>query len=68
MSERVKIKHSFATYRENGENVVNVDELANVLLAWGEIPSKLNDLRAQEISILAQAYLSLLNATKEPLK
>lgn len=52
-----KLKHSFATKEENGKNICDVSEVAKILLNWGDIPLKLNNTRAMELSILAQTFL-----------
>lgn len=55
-----KIKHSFACYKNaKGQTIGRVKECAKVLLNWGEIPQRLNSLRAMEIAMVAQDYLRL---------
>jgi hypothetical protein len=62
-----KIKYSFACYKnKKGELIGKVTECAKILAAnWGNIPERINDLRAQEIHMVAQAYLSLLKESKK---
>ncbi len=57
-----KIKNSFATYVDltTLNNECDLIEVSNILLNWGNIPKTLGDVRAFEISLLAQAYLRLL--------
>lgn len=58
--KRKYIKGTFATYiAADGMHTVIVPELAKKLLKWGDIPMRISDSRAMEISILADAYLKL---------
>lgn len=53
-----KVKASFAVYKTKDHGMVcKSSDVAKIIKNWGEIPHKLNDLRAQEISLVAKAYL-----------
>jgi len=55
-----KIKGTFATYfdDQSGTCVLDVEELATILSKnWGDIPRYFSDFRAQEIHLLANAFL-----------
>lgn len=57
-----KLRHSTASYVVNGKKKLfrcDVDELAREYINWGEVPLRLNDIKAMEISLLAKAYLKL---------
>ena len=60
----VKIKHSFASYKEGPDSFTSLPGVARALLKWGNIPRHLNDTRAFELALLAQDYLRLIK-TKE---
>lgn len=60
MSEKVKVKHSFASYKTEDGMMCELDELADKLSRGVAVfPLRLNDLRAQEIVHLARGYKAL---------
>lgn len=56
-----KIKHSFGSYKcKNGSIDIKVVKVAEELAhGWGDIPKKINDLRAMELHVLAVSFLKL---------
>ena len=53
-----KIKHSFASYRAGDRNYCDLNKLAKTLVNWGDnIPSKINDTKAVELALLAEAFI-----------
>ena len=66
--KQTKRRGSFASYRDKKDETlffVNINELANILLDWGDIPLTLNNTRAFELRLLAEAYLELVEEIKE---
>lgn len=60
------IRGSTATKRDTaGDCTTDIKSLAKSYLCWGDIPRYIGDVRAFEISLLAQAYLRLLGKTND---
>lgn len=56
-----KIRGSIATYKDSNNFVIcDLDQLAHSFAVnWGNVPKSINDIKAQELHLLAKAYLSL---------
>lgn len=55
------IRGSTATFRKtDGKLSLDIEHLAKVYSNWGQVPTRINDIRAQEISLLAQAFLGAI--------
>ena len=66
MKQNKKAIGSWASYQDEKDKSLwrcDVDELAKTIFknGWGNIPKTLNDKKAMEICILAEAYLKLAN-------
>lgn len=62
MKKQIKKRGSWASYRDEKDETLfrcDTDELAKKLVNWGEIPKSIGNVKAFEISILAEAYLRL---------
>ena len=59
MKKQTKIKNTTATYRTIAGPETNLFELANTYKNYGDVPKTINDARAQEIALLARAFLGL---------
>jgi len=65
----IKIKHSFACYKtKKGEVICKVKEVAVIIKNYGNIPERLNDLRAQEISMVAEDYLHMRKSAEKTIR
>lgn len=63
------IRGSTATKRyADGTCTTDLKALAKAYLSWGDIPKHIGDLRAFEISLLAQDYLRLLEKTNDKIQ
>lgn len=66
--KKIKRRGSFASYRDVKDHTlyrVNVNEMAEQLLSWGNTPTYLNNTRAFELSLLAEAYLESCEEIKQ---
>lgn len=66
--KQIKKRGSFASYRDKKNHTlfrVNINEMAKNLLEWGNTPQTLNNTRAFELRLLAEAYLDAVEEIKE---
>ena len=61
---KIKLKYSIATYREDGELICDLEELAKHLQHVGNVPEKLNLTKATEIALLSRYVLSVFKDDK----
>lgn len=67
-AKQTKKRGSFASYRDKKDHTlfhVNINEMAKNLLEWGNTPQTLNNTRAFELRLLAEAYLDAVEEIKE---
>lgn len=68
MKKKIKKRGSWASYQDPNDKTLfrcDVDELAKKLLPWGKMQRAIGDVKACEISILAEAYLKLRRQTQD---
>lgn len=59
---KTKVKTSYATYLyQDGRIKTDLNELCEVLINWEDLPKNINDLKAQELGLLAANYKVLYN-------
>lgn len=66
MKQNKKARGSWASYQDEKDKSLwkcDVDELAKTIFknGWGDMPKTLNNKKAMEICILAEAYIKLAN-------
>lgn len=60
-----KIRGSYATYLyKNGCIKTDLNELSDILANWGDTTRYINDLKAQELSLLAINYKAFYRLNK----
>ncbi len=64
--KNIKARGSFASYRDKKDKSLwrcDVDEMVDLILqnGWGGFPKTINDKKAMELCILAEAYKTLRN-------
>jgi hypothetical protein len=67
---KIKMKGSFASFKRDKDGMFETDceTLAKILINWGDIPKSINDTKAFELKILAEAYLQNLKELRKFLK